>query len=73
MKPTKEEMLNRVSAHLNHCKDSDACNLLWSGYLAACVEWQLLTPNEYHSIRRTLKPLAEKELEEIFLGFDKIE
>ncbi len=70
MKPTKVEMLNRISRHVAHRENNDACNLLWAGYLAACIEWGLLSPDDYHEVRKLLKPLGEDELREIFLGLD---
>ena len=69
-KPTKEELLSRISEHLKHRNNSDACNLLWAGYLAACIEWGLLSPGDYDDVREILKPVGKAELREIFLGLD---
>lgn len=72
-KPTKDELLTRMRKHLEHRKNSDNCNLLWAGYLAACIEWGLLSPGDYDDASAILKPLAEDELREIFLGVGQYE
>ncbi len=70
LKPTERELRDRIMRHIEHRKNSDAGNLLWAGYLAACLEWRLLSIAEYDDLRVLLKPVGEDELREIFLGFD---
>ena len=67
-KPTKEELVDRISRHVEHRRNSDACNLLWAGYLAACLEWKLISIADYDELRPLLKEVGEDELREIFLG-----
>ena len=69
-RPAKDELLSRIREHLIHRHNNDACNLLWAGYLAACIEWGLLSPDDYHDVRELLKPVGADELREIFLGLD---
>lgn len=67
--PTKEELLERMSAQLRYREDSDTIHLLWKGYLAALMEWGFLEPNDYHELNGTLKDVGEDERSEIFIGF----
>lgn len=67
-KPTKQELINRIQAHLAYRENSDTVNLLWKGYLAALMEWGGLGPDDYHDLDDLLKEAAEDELREIFLG-----
>lgn len=72
-RPSKQELLRRITEHLAHRNNSDSCNLLWSGYLAALMEWGLLSPDDYHGLRKQLKIDGGEELREIFLGFGNYE
>jgi glucose-6-phosphate dehydrogenase assembly protein OpcA len=68
MKPTKEELVDRISRHLEHRRNNDSCNLLWAGYLAACLEWRLISISDYDELRPLLREVGEDEVREIFLG-----
>ena len=70
-KPTEKELARRITEQLRHRASSDACNLLWHGYLAACIEWGLLTPNEHLRLSEVLRDVGGDEIREIFLGLDK--
>jgi hypothetical protein len=70
-RPTREEFERRIRDQLDHRSNSDISNLLWSGYLAALMEWRLLSPDDYHSLREQLKTDGGEELLDIFLGVDR--
>ena len=67
-RPTFDELKNRIERHLAFRGSSDECNLVWSGYLAALMEWGLLGPDDYHRLRRTLRVERREVVREIFLG-----
>ena len=67
--PTKEELKERIAAHVEHHSDSDTVRLLWKGYLAALAEWGLLEPDDYHELNELLKEVGEEERREIFIGY----
>ena len=68
-KLTKEGLQRRIAEHMAHRGNSDAGNLLWSGYLAAMMEWGMLPPDDYHDLRSQLRIDGGEELRDIFLGF----
>jgi len=67
--PTKEELQQRITAHLVH-RASDEVHLLWKGYLVALMEWGMLLPDDYHDLNALLKEVGEQERREIFLGVE---
>lgn len=67
---TEQELVSRITAHITRRNNNDACNLLWEGYLAACLEWGVLTPNEHLRLTELLRNVAPDEIREIFLGVD---
>jgi hypothetical protein len=68
-KPTKAELLGRIIPHVKHHHDSEAIILLWKGYLAALMEWGMLTSDDYHDIDNALGDVHEDLRREVFLGF----
>ena len=70
-RPKREEFERRIRDQLHHRSNSDSSNLLWSGYLAALMEWRLLSPDDYHALREQLKIDGGEELLDIFLGVDR--
>lgn len=67
-KPTVEEIRNRIREHLDWNSKSDEAHLLWTGYLAALLEWTHMLPDEYHELNTLLKPLVEDQRQQLFLG-----
>jgi hypothetical protein len=67
-KPTRDELLSRIPAHIAYRNDEESCKLIWKGYLAALMEWGLLAPDDYHELNRMLGSNGQDVIREIFLG-----
>jgi hypothetical protein len=68
--PTFNELSTRILRHIEHRQNNEEVNLLWHGYLTGLMEWGLLQPDDYHALRKLLRPIGEAERREIFLGLD---
>jgi hypothetical protein len=65
---SKDEILSRMSAHLEYHNGSEVVNLIWKGYLAALMESGLLQVDDYHELNNKLLSVGEAERRELFLG-----
>jgi hypothetical protein len=66
--PTKSGLNNRILKHLAYRNSSNEVRLLWKGYLAALMEWGLLSDKDYHELDNAIGEIAEDERVEIFVG-----
>jgi hypothetical protein len=58
-----------LKEHLEYRKNSDAVNLLWSGYIAALLVEGSITISDYDCLSGHLKDVAPEELRELFIGY----
>lgn len=76
IRPDNDETVGRVRKHLANAADDTKKReiaIVWGGYVAALIEWQLISINEYDLIRTLLNPIIGDECDptkEVFLGFD---
>lgn len=70
-KINEREMAARLLSHLKKFGSNDESTLLWHGYLAACIEWGLLSPNEHLRLSKVLRDIGHQELAAVFLGTDE--
>ena len=70
------ETENRIQRHFTIAKDEEnrreIC-LTWSGYIAALLEWNLITVDEHLSLTKLLMPILKPNdpVLDIFLGTKK--
>jgi hypothetical protein len=69
-RPTEEELRKRISEHLQHHSGSTEVALIWHGYIAALLEWSLITPDTHSRLNQLLPDVGRTELMELFLGLD---
>jgi hypothetical protein len=71
-KPTFEELEKRIRQAFAHHRGSlprDAA-LAWSGYLAALIEWGLISVDEHSRLLGLLPTIADNPATQILLGYD---
>lgn len=68
-KPTYDELAKRITEHLATAQGNEeliaAC---WDGYLAALLEWGLITPEDHARLGQLLPTLTPNPVMQIFLG-----
>ena len=70
-KPSYEELSKRISEHLNNVRtDKHLISASWHGYLAALLEWGLITPDHHARLIKLLPALDPNPVLQIFLGSD---
>ncbi|MFA5951352.1 MAG: hypothetical protein WC807_13820 [Hyphomicrobium sp.] len=65
----KREIENRIKVHLRRNPDNPNVHLLWKGYVAALLEWGLISGANHDELRDSLDSVGDDEVREIFLGF----
>ena len=65
--PTKEELHDRITRHLEWRGSTDTIALIWRGYLAALLEWGLIEVHAFNKLSALLPDVGYKELHELFL------
>lgn len=70
-KPTYDEIYERISRHLSEKDSADRHDvaIAWEGYIAALLEWGMLTPHDHDELRKLLPETSSKAVYEIFVGF----
>lgn len=71
-RPTVTEMRKRLSAcarHYGGAVPHDAA-LVWDGYLAALIEWGLISPAEHAELRDLLPGADDSPVLGVFLGWN---
>lgn len=68
--PTSEELRNRIQRDLKHHTGSlpEKVAVAWSGYLAALIEWGLLSVAEHQSLCALLPKIEDDPAVGILLG-----
>jgi hypothetical protein len=66
--PTEDELRKRITQHLQWRSGSDSVALIWGGYIAALLEWGLISPDVHGRLLELLPVVGAKELDELFLG-----
>ncbi len=71
--PTYAELAGRINAHLASAQ-GDAQHrdiaLVWDGYLAGLLEWQLISVGDHQRLHGLLPAIADNPTAQIFLGVD---
>jgi hypothetical protein len=68
-RPTCDELAKRISEHLAAAEGNvELVAACWDGYLAALIEWGLITPEEHARLGRLLPTLNPNPVMQIFLG-----
>ena len=70
IKPTVEELQQRISRELSHFGGvlPERVAIAWDGYIAALLEWDLLTPAEHSRLADLLPQIPDNPVLAIFLG-----
>jgi hypothetical protein len=66
----ERELNDRISRELHHHGGTlpVAVNAAWRGYLAACIEWDLIGANAHARLLERLPPLDKDPSVDILLG-----
>jgi hypothetical protein len=69
-KPTYGELRRRIQADSDHFGGTlpERTALAWDGYLAALLEWGLLSVADHERLTRLLPPIADNPVVDILLG-----
>jgi hypothetical protein len=65
--PSELELRYRIRTHLAHRRD-DSVALVWRGYLAALVEWGLISLSCHDRLSAMLPKVGIATVKEVFLG-----
>jgi hypothetical protein len=68
-RPTEEELRERITRHLKARGHAATVALIWRGYIAALLEWGLISPDVHGRLTELLPNVGSAELRDIFLGF----
>lgn len=68
----ERELSGRIERELHHHGGTLplATNAAWRGYLAACIEWALISPSVHSRLFDKLPPLDQDPSTGILLGYD---
>jgi hypothetical protein len=68
--PTLEEMRTRLQEEIQHFGGvmPERVALVWHGYLAALIEWGLITINEHAQLTEMLPKIPDNPVMAVFLG-----
>ena len=69
-KPTVDELRTRIQNEFIYFGGAlpERVALVWSGYLAALLEWGLITPSEHKEVTDMLPEIPDNPVMAIFLG-----
>ena len=68
-KPSEEELVDRVTTHVERRPGhEEAVSLAWGGYLAALVQWELITPEVYGRVAALLPEGSHSRIVGTVLG-----
>lgn len=69
-KPTPQEIKDRLGAEIDHFGGllPERVTLVWDGYLAALLEWDLITPSHHKELSDMLPEISDNPVMAIFLG-----
>jgi hypothetical protein len=66
--PTEDELRDRILRQLQWRAASETVACVWGGYLAALLEWGLISAAVHERLTAMLPRGGEKELDELFSG-----
>lgn len=66
--PAEEELSQRLLKHLRLRNRSPEVSILWEGYLAALLEWDLIEVQVYDRLMAHIPNFGLKELNELSTG-----
>jgi hypothetical protein len=71
-RPTREELQDRIQREIAHFEGvlPERVAIAWDGYLAALLEWNLITPTEHQEVAGMLPDIPNNPVMAIFLGRD---
>ncbi len=71
-KPTQEELQERIQREVEYFDGilPERVAIAWGGYLAALLEWNLITPLEHQVVAGMLPKIPDNPVMAIFLGRD---
>jgi hypothetical protein len=69
-RPTLQELTDRIQSEIDHFGGilPERVALVWDGYLAALLEWGLITPSEHKELSDMLPEIPDNPVMAIFLG-----
>lgn len=69
-RPATEELRERIEAEFSHFGGAlpERVALVWDGYLAALLEWNLITPSQHKELSDMLPEIPDNPVMSIFLG-----
>jgi hypothetical protein len=69
-KPSVDELSRRIQDDISHFGGTlpESYALVWDGYLAALIEWGLLSPNEHKILSDLLPKVDDNPVMSILLG-----
>ena len=68
-RPTYEELAKRITEHLEAARENvELVGACWDGYIAALLEWGLITPDDHARLGRLLPTLNPNPVMQILLG-----
>jgi hypothetical protein len=69
-RPTTVELKDRIEADISHFGGAlpERAALVWDGYLAALLEWDLITPSQHKELSELLPKIDDNPVIGIFLG-----
>jgi hypothetical protein len=67
------ELAHRIRADLKHYSGSlpERVAIAWRGYLAAMLEWHLISPAGHDELLRNVPPIADDPVLDILRGRDE--
>jgi hypothetical protein len=67
---TFQELRRRIQAEIEHFdgKLPERVALVWDGYIAAMIEWGLISPEEHRQLSEMLPEIPDNPVMAIFLG-----
>jgi hypothetical protein len=69
-RPTLEELKDRLHQEITHFGGlmPERVAIAWDGYVAALLEWNLITPTEHQEVLTMLPEVPDNPVMAIFLG-----
>jgi hypothetical protein len=72
-RPTREELQERIEGEIAHFGGAmpERVALVWDGYFAALLEWNLITPADHRALSSLLPAIPDNPVTAIFLGRER--
>jgi hypothetical protein len=71
-RPALQEIKDRIQSEVDQFGGNlpERVALVWDGYLAALLEWDLITPSEHKDLSDMLPEIPDNPVMAVFLGRD---